>query len=232
MTESVEEAVDWAAIEAAAKRPPPPPPPSSSRRLSAILLYVAAVGVYFWILSSSGYLDNTMAAFQSGETLDLRTHLAAEHQFPEEGIQVTLKQATLGFKGAEWSRTHGFKLGNVETRYFQVIGAVCPFEMPVENCRRLVVEVPLDHEDAPRFAATANLDVTGRLYFVEPGSRFEPLITFMREHLALDIEGAALVALGDRPEVGGSFAFFWGIAVLPLIFLTTVLLLAGALRRA
>ena len=232
LTESVEEAVDWAAIEAAARRPPPPPPPSSSRRLSALLTYVGAIGVYVWIISSSGYLDNTMAAFRAGEVINLRDHLVANHQFPEEGTQVVLQQATLGFKGAEWSRTYGFKFGNVETRYFQIIGAVCPFEMPVEACRRLVVEVPLDHEDAPRFEAIANLDVTGRLYFVESGSRFEPLISFMREHLALDIEGAALVAHGDQPKLGGEFAFFWLIAVLPPIFLTVVLILAGALRRA
>lgn len=232
MSESIDQDVDWAAIEAAVKKPPSPPPPSSSRRLSAILMYLGAMAAYFWILSSSGYLDSTLAAFQGGQTIDLRAHLTAEHQFPDEGVQVTLKQATLGFKGAEWSRVHGFKLGNVKTRYFQIIGAVCPFEMPVKSCRRLVVEVPLDHEDAPRFAATANLDVTGRLYFVEPGTRFEPLISFMREHLALDIEGAALIAHGDRPEIGGSFAFFWLIAALPLIFLTAVFILAGALRRA
>ena len=74
--------------------------------------------------------------------------------------------------------------------------------------------------------------MTGRLYFVESGSRFEPLISFMREHFALDIEGAALVAHGDQPKLGGEFAFFWLIAVLPPIFLTVVLILAGALRRA
>lgn len=232
MTDSVEEAVDWAAIEAAAQSSGSPPSPPSNRRLSAILLYLSAVAVYIWILSSAGYLDNTVAAFSGGETIDLRQHLSAEHQFPSEGAQVTLSQATLGSKGAEWSRAYGFKLGNIETRYFQVIGAVCPFEMPIDRCRGLVVEVPVDHEDANRFAAYTNLDVTGRLYFVEPGSRFEPLIAFMREHLALDIEGAALIAHGDRPELGGSFAFFWSLAALPMILLTVVLVMAGALRRS
>ena len=67
---------------------------------------------------------------------------------------------------------------------------------------------------------------------MEPGSRFGPLITFMREHLALDIEGAALIAHGDRPEMGGAFAFFWFIAALPLVFLTGVFIMAGALRRS
>ena len=78
MTESVEEAVDWAAIEAAARRPPAAPPPSTSRRLSAIVMYVSAVAVYIWILSSAGYRDNTRAAFRGGETIDLRAQTAPQ----------------------------------------------------------------------------------------------------------------------------------------------------------
>ena len=60
---------------------------SSSRRLSALLTYVGAIGVYVWIISSSGYLDNTMAAFRAGEVINLRDHLVANHQFPKRELK-------------------------------------------------------------------------------------------------------------------------------------------------
>lgn len=222
MSESVDDAVDWAAIDAMAD-PQPSPPSPTGRRIRSLVLVVVINCLIGFLVTHLGYYDSLVSLLSGDKVVDLRAHLNEQGKFPKEGSQVYLKQATLGSKGAEWSRSIGFQLGQLETRYFQVIGSVCPYEMPKENCRLFVVEVPIDHPDAARFAAYANLDVTGKLYFVDSESRFGPLIPFMREHLSLDIDGAALIAHDDRPRIDGHFFLLWSL-VFGSSLLTFVLL--------
>ena len=215
--------IDWGAIERARSRQARP----LGQKILPIILFLGASAMLVWL--ASPYIPITEFALSKAPAIDLRSYLDEHHQYPPAGSFVEGKELTLGFKGAEWKRIRRFAITRSDTVYIQVIGAVCPYEMPLELCRKVLVEVTRDDPEFTTFKPPATVTVSGRLYRIDKDSEFAPLIGWLANEMAMDADGAFVIAHGERPGFGRDGLLFWALVLLALI--VNLLLLIRILRR-
>ena len=209
--------IDWAAIEYARARQQR----SLASKIVPMMLWAASVGMLLWL--ASPYLAITQYISEQGQPVDLRGHLDQHHNFPEPGTYVQGKELTLGYKGAEWRRIRRFAITRDDMVYIQVIGAVCPYEMPRERCRKVLVELPKSNTDFERYRPASVITVDGRLHRVTKTSEFAPLIPFLAREMHMDADGAYVLAHGVRPRLGRDGMIFWSTVLLILLLLSAFL---------
>jgi hypothetical protein len=173
-----------------------------------LLLWAASVAMLFWL--ASPYTTVTQYILDHDQPIDLRAHLREKQSFPETGSYVFGKELALGYKGAEWLRVRRFAIARQEMVYIQIIGAVCPYEMPRDRCRRVLIEVPKGLTDFETFRPASAVDVDGRLEQITKTSEFAPLIPFLAREMHMDVDGAYVIAHGLRPTWGKDAWIFWG----------------------
>jgi hypothetical protein len=209
--------IDWNAIERTKARQSRP----IAQKLMPALMWGASLAMLFWL--ATPYVAVSEYIFKNEPVIDLRQHLAKHHAFPKDGSYVSAKELTLGYKGAEWKRGRRFAMGRDEMVYIQVIGAVCPYEMPREDCPRVVVEIPRKSVDFDNFKPASSVNVEGRLLRVTQTSEFAPLIPFLAREMLLDLDGAYIIAHGLRPNIDRDFWIFWGGILLIALVLTALM---------
>ena len=176
----------------------------------------------YWL--ASPYSAVTEYILNNDQPIDLRAHLNEKHSFPEAGSYVFGKELALGYKGAEWLRVRRFEIARQEMVYIQVIGAVCPYEMPRERCRRVLIEVPKDLDGFENYRPATAVDVEGRLEQISKTSEFAPLIPFLAREMHMDVDGAYIIAHGLRPHWARDAWIFWGVVVFIALLLSFFLL--------
>ena len=209
--------IDWDAIERAKARQGRP----IGQKVMPLLMWGASLAMLFWL--ASPYVGVSEYILKQDQVIDLRQHLAKHHAFPKDGSYVFGKELTLGYKGAEWKRGRRFALGRDEMVYIQVIGAVCPYEMPRKDCHRIVIEIPKKSADFGNFKPASSIDVEGRLLRVTKTSEFAPLIPFLAREMHLDLDGAYVIAHDLRPNMDRDFWIFWGGILLIAIILSALM---------
>jgi hypothetical protein len=197
--------IDWGAIDTAHARQRRSP----ASKIMPMLLWATSLAMLFWL--ASPYATITQYILDHDRPIDLRAHLNQNHNFPEVGSYVFGKELALGYKGAEWMRVRRFAITRQEMVYIQVIGAVCPYEMPRERCRRVLIEVPKSLTDFETFRPASAVNVEGRLEQITKTSEFAPLIPFLAREMHMDVDGAYLIAHGLRPDWSKDAWIFWGI---------------------
>jgi len=211
--------IDWAAIDAASAQPRRP----LAQKIMPTILFLSSIVMLGWL--AQPYLPITEYILDGRPGIDLRAHLKEQMAFPEPGRLVQGTGLTLGYKGAEWKRIRRFAITRDDMVYIQVIGAVCPYEMPRKDCRKVLIEVPKEGTDFERFRPASAIDVRGRLHRIEKDGEFAPLIPFLAQEMRMDAEGAYIIADGVTPGWGRDATTFWGVVV--ALFL---LLLGMAIR--
>ncbi len=205
--------IDWGAIDRAHARQRR----SLTSKILPLLLWAVSLAMLFWL--ASPYAAITQYIIKQDQPIDLRAHLEEKHTFPESGSYVFGKELALGYKGAEWLRVRRFSIGRNEMVYIQVIGAVCPYEMPRDRCRRVLIEVPKDLKDFDNYRPATAVDVDGRLERITKTSEFAPLIPFLAREMHMDVDGAYIIAHGLRPVWKKDAWIFWCI----VLFITALL---------
>jgi hypothetical protein len=180
-----------------------------------------------WLASPYGAITNYIRTQDA--PVDFRAFLKANNTFPEPNTYVKGVELTLGYKGAEWRRIRRFDITRQDVVYIQVIGAVCPYEMPRENCRKVLIEAPKETTDFDHFRPASAITVEGRLHRITATSEFAPLIPFLAREMHLDAEGAYVIAHGVHPKLSKDGWMFWG--VVGFIFLILLGLLYRLLRK-
>ena len=216
--DQIELNIDWGAIDRAHGRQRR----SLASKLLPLLLWVVSLSMLFWL--ASPYATITQYILENDQPIDLRAHLNEKHGFPESGSYVFGKELALGYKGAEWLRVRRFEIGRQEMVYIQVIGAVCPYEMPRDKCRRVLIEVPKDLTDFENYRPASAVDVEGRLEQITKTSEFAPLIPFLAREMHMDVDGAYIIAHGLRPVWGKDASIFWGVVAFITLLLSFFLL--------
>jgi hypothetical protein len=215
--------IDWGSIERARSRQRRPFGP----KILPLILFLGASAMLVWL--ASPYIPITKFMLSEAPPIDLRSYLDEHHQYPPPGSFVEGKELTLGFKGAEWKRIRRFAIVRSDTIYIQVIGAVCPYEMPRDRCRKVLVEVARDDPDFATFKPPATVTVSGRLYRIDQKSEFAPLIGWLAKEMAMDADGAFVIAHGERPGLGRDGLIFWALVLLALLL--NLILVIRVLRR-
>ena len=116
--------IDWGAIDRAHRRQRRP----LSSKIMPLILWTISMAMLIWL--ASPYQPITQYILAQDEAVDLRQALNDNQAFPPDGTYVSGKELALGYKGAEWMRLRRFGITREEVVYIQIIGAVCPYEMP------------------------------------------------------------------------------------------------------
>ena len=205
--------IDWGAIDQAHQRQRR----SWKSKIMPFILWAISITMLIWL--ASPYQPITRYIFNQDQAVELRDVLQKDHRFPPVDTYVKGTELALGYKGAEWMRLRRFGITREEVVYIQIIGAVCPYEMPRERCRKVLIEVPKSDTDFEDFRPATVVTVDGRLHQITKTSEFAPLIPFLASEMNMDVDGAYVIAHGVRPKWGRDAWIFWGV-----VFFITILL--------
>ena len=205
--------IDWGAIDRAHRRQRRP----LSSKIMPLILWMISMAMLIWL--ASPYQPITQYILAQDEAVDLRQALNDNQAFPPDGTYVSGKELALGYKGAEWMRLRRFGITREEVVYIQIIGAVCPYEMPRDRCRKVLIEVPKSSDEFDNFRPATVVNVDGRLRKITKDSEFAPLIPFLASEMLMDVDGAYVIAHGVRPRWGQDAWTFWGVVALITLLL-------------
>jgi len=196
--------IDWGAIDRAHQRQRRP----ITSKIMPLILWAVSMAMLFWL--ATPYLPITQYIVDQDQPVELRGYLDQNQQFPEAGTYVRGTELALGYKGAEWMRVRRFGIVRESMVYIQVIGAVCPYEMPRERCRKVLIEIPKSNTDFEDFRPATVVTVEGRLRQISKTSEFAPLIPFLAREMHMDVDGAYVIAHDVRPDWSKDAWIFWG----------------------
>ena len=196
-----DDGIDWAAIDRRGRKVP------ALRLLVATVMFLSGAVVLVWL--ASGYVDGVRYALNDAPAIDLRAHLEEHRTLPPVGSLVTLTEVRIGARGADWARLRGAEMLPSDVTYLEVVGRVYPWAMKADGTSKFFLEFAKGDLRLKDISIGQALTVTGRLHKISRAAGFDMFIDYIAKTMALDAEGAMLVADGELPEIGNQTLLLW-----------------------
>jgi hypothetical protein len=196
-----DDTIDWETIDSGGRKVP------KLRLFVATAFFLSGAIVLVWL--ASGYVDGIRYALDGGAPIDLRAHLKKHKKLPPLGSLVTLTEARIGVRGANWARLRGAEMLPSEVRYVEVVGRVYPWAMKVGGTSKFFLEFAAGDPRLKDISIGQALTATGRLHRITRPAKFGLLIDFIARKAGLNADGAMLVADGELPEIGTQTLLLW-----------------------